>query len=208
MYHCSTMPMSAHIANGMFGAVVIDPPRPAAASTASTCSCSPSCTSAPTARWPTSTSCAAERPGRRRVQRLPDQYATRAAAPPGPASGCGSGCSTPARTGPRPSTSSAGSSTPSSPRAPGSCGSDAARPGRRRTGAAPAAGPGRVRRAGAGRAGQLPVRQPRDGRRREGGPRAAEREVTRGGVLHASVLCRWALLEQMALDATHGRGCT
>ncbi|MGW9631246.1 multicopper oxidase domain-containing protein [Agromyces sp. NPDC055520] len=26
MYHCSTMPMSAHIANGMFGAVVIDPP--------------------------------------------------------------------------------------------------------------------------------------------------------------------------------------
>lgn len=27
MYHCSTMPMSAHIANGMFGAVVIDPPN-------------------------------------------------------------------------------------------------------------------------------------------------------------------------------------
>ncbi|MFE4464664.1 multicopper oxidase domain-containing protein [Oerskovia sp. NPDC056781] len=26
MYHCSTMPMSAHVANGMFGAVVIDPP--------------------------------------------------------------------------------------------------------------------------------------------------------------------------------------
>ncbi|MDB1086776.1 multicopper oxidase domain-containing protein [Streptomyces sp. ACA25] len=26
MYHCSTMPMSAHIASGMFGAVVIDPP--------------------------------------------------------------------------------------------------------------------------------------------------------------------------------------
>ena len=26
MFHCSTMPMSAHIANGMFGAVVIDPP--------------------------------------------------------------------------------------------------------------------------------------------------------------------------------------
>lgn len=26
MYHCSTMPMSLHIANGMFGAVVIDPP--------------------------------------------------------------------------------------------------------------------------------------------------------------------------------------
>jgi nitrite reductase (NO-forming) len=26
LYHCSTMPMSAHIANGMFGAVVIDPP--------------------------------------------------------------------------------------------------------------------------------------------------------------------------------------
>ncbi|WP_066465216.1 multicopper oxidase domain-containing protein [Sanguibacter suarezii] len=25
MYHCSTMPMSAHIANGMFGAVIIDP---------------------------------------------------------------------------------------------------------------------------------------------------------------------------------------
>ena len=25
-YHCSTMPMSAHIANGMFGAVVIEPP--------------------------------------------------------------------------------------------------------------------------------------------------------------------------------------
>jgi nitrite reductase (NO-forming) len=26
MYHCSTMPMTAHIANGLFGAVVIDPP--------------------------------------------------------------------------------------------------------------------------------------------------------------------------------------
>ncbi len=26
LYHCSTMPMTAHIANGMFGAVVIDPP--------------------------------------------------------------------------------------------------------------------------------------------------------------------------------------
>jgi nitrite reductase (NO-forming) len=26
MYHCGTMPMAAHIANGMFGAVVIDPP--------------------------------------------------------------------------------------------------------------------------------------------------------------------------------------
>ena len=26
MYHCSSMPVSAHIANGMFGAVVVDPP--------------------------------------------------------------------------------------------------------------------------------------------------------------------------------------
>ncbi|NUR08820.1 MAG: multicopper oxidase domain-containing protein [Nocardioidaceae bacterium] len=26
MYHCSTMPMSLHVANGMFGAVVIEPP--------------------------------------------------------------------------------------------------------------------------------------------------------------------------------------
>src|SRR5699024_5141495 len=26
MYHCSTTPMSLHIANGMFGAVIIDPP--------------------------------------------------------------------------------------------------------------------------------------------------------------------------------------
>src|SRR5690606_31750590 len=26
MYHCATMPMSLHVANGMFGAVVIDPP--------------------------------------------------------------------------------------------------------------------------------------------------------------------------------------
>jgi nitrite reductase (NO-forming) len=26
MYHCSTMPMSMHIANGMYGAVIIDPP--------------------------------------------------------------------------------------------------------------------------------------------------------------------------------------
>ncbi|MFV0534107.1 MAG: multicopper oxidase domain-containing protein [Cumulibacter sp.] len=26
LYHCSTMPMSSHIASGMFGAVVIDPP--------------------------------------------------------------------------------------------------------------------------------------------------------------------------------------
>ena len=30
MYHCATMPMSLHIANGMFGAVVIDPPGLAA----------------------------------------------------------------------------------------------------------------------------------------------------------------------------------
>ncbi|GAT09276.1 multicopper oxidase domain-containing protein [Mycolicibacterium novocastrense] len=30
MYHCSTMPMSVHIANGMFGAVIIDPPDLAA----------------------------------------------------------------------------------------------------------------------------------------------------------------------------------
>lgn len=27
MYHCASMPMSAHIANGMFGAVIIDPPN-------------------------------------------------------------------------------------------------------------------------------------------------------------------------------------
>jgi nitrite reductase (NO-forming) len=26
LYHCSTMPMSLHIANGMFGAVIVDPP--------------------------------------------------------------------------------------------------------------------------------------------------------------------------------------
>jgi len=30
LYHCSTMPMSLHIANGMFGAVIIDPPGLAA----------------------------------------------------------------------------------------------------------------------------------------------------------------------------------
>ncbi len=30
MYHCSTMPMSMHIANGMYGAVIIDPPDLAA----------------------------------------------------------------------------------------------------------------------------------------------------------------------------------
>ncbi|MDN5757230.1 MAG: multicopper oxidase domain-containing protein [Tomitella sp.] len=28
LYHCATMPMSQHIANGMFGAVIIDPPNP------------------------------------------------------------------------------------------------------------------------------------------------------------------------------------
>ena len=27
LYHCSTMPMSTHLANGMFGAVIIDPPN-------------------------------------------------------------------------------------------------------------------------------------------------------------------------------------
>jgi len=27
LYHCSTMPMSLHIANGMFGAVIVDPPN-------------------------------------------------------------------------------------------------------------------------------------------------------------------------------------
>jgi len=27
LYHCSTMPMMAHIANGMYGAVIIDPPN-------------------------------------------------------------------------------------------------------------------------------------------------------------------------------------
>lgn len=29
LYHCSTMPMTLHIANGMFGAVIIDPPNAA-----------------------------------------------------------------------------------------------------------------------------------------------------------------------------------
>lgn len=33
MYHCSTMPMSMHIANGMYGAVIIDPPDLAPVST-------------------------------------------------------------------------------------------------------------------------------------------------------------------------------
>ena len=33
LYHCSTMPMSLHIANGMFGAVIIDPPNLAAVDT-------------------------------------------------------------------------------------------------------------------------------------------------------------------------------
>ena len=41
--------MSLHIANGMFGAVVIDPPDLAPVDR-STCSCSRSCTSAPRAR--------------------------------------------------------------------------------------------------------------------------------------------------------------
>ena len=70
MYHCSTMPMSAHIANGMFGAVVIEPRRPRRRSTGATCSCSPSTT--------TATQGGAGRPGqaggratrRRGVQRL------------------------------------------------------------------------------------------------------------------------------------------
>lgn len=26
LYHCGTMPMSLHLANGMFGAVIVDPP--------------------------------------------------------------------------------------------------------------------------------------------------------------------------------------
>ena len=45
MYHCSTMPMSAHIANGLLGAVVIEPPD-LPRWTAATCSGRPSCTSA------------------------------------------------------------------------------------------------------------------------------------------------------------------
>ena len=59
MYHCSTMPMSAHIANGMFGAVVIEPPDLPAVDRP-TCWCSPSSTSGPRAgpststRWPPS----------------------------------------------------------------------------------------------------------------------------------------------------------
>ena len=28
MYHCGTKPVLAHIANGMYGAIVVDPGRP------------------------------------------------------------------------------------------------------------------------------------------------------------------------------------
>ena len=33
LYHCSTMPIPLHVANGMFGAVIIDPPNLAAVDT-------------------------------------------------------------------------------------------------------------------------------------------------------------------------------
>ena len=78
------------------------------------------------------------------LQRLRQPVRPRPAARRGSASGCGSGCSTPAPTGQRRSTSSAASSTPSTPRAPTCCAADEHR---RQPGARPAAGPGRVRRA-------------------------------------------------------------
>ena len=38
MYHCGTKPVLAHIANGMYGAIVVDPATPCRRPTASTCS--------------------------------------------------------------------------------------------------------------------------------------------------------------------------
>ncbi|BDZ60785.1 multicopper oxidase [Demequina sediminis] len=61
MYHCSTMPMSLHIANGMAGAVIIDPPT-WSPWTASMCSCSPSTTWAIRAASPTRTRSRRRRP--------------------------------------------------------------------------------------------------------------------------------------------------
>ena len=110
MYHCSTMPMSVHIANGMFGAVVIEPARPRAGR--------PQLPARAVRAVPRSPGRARRRrqgrgraARRGRLQRLRQPVRPRRRCASGSASGCASGCWTPARTGPRPSTSSAASST-------------------------------------------------------------------------------------------------
>ena len=89
MYHCGTAPALHHIGNGMYGAVVIDPPD-LPKSTTSTCWSSPSSTSArrtrkaDLARWPA--------PGRGGVQRLLQPVRVRPDPGARPASASGSGC--------------------------------------------------------------------------------------------------------------------
>ena len=116
MYHCSTMPMSMHIANGMYGAVVIDPPDLAPVdreyvlvqgelylgAEGETGGCREDRGRRTRTSWrstgtPTSTCTARSVPRR--------------------GSACACGCSTPGRTGRRRSTSSGPSSTPSTSRA-------------------------------------------------------------------------------------------
>ena len=60
MYHCGTAPALHHIGNGMYGAIIIDPPD-LRRSTTSTCSSSPSSTSAPQGQPGTSTKMQNER---------------------------------------------------------------------------------------------------------------------------------------------------
>ncbi|WP_448631680.1 multicopper oxidase domain-containing protein [Cellulomonas soli] len=119
MYHCSTMPMSAHIANGMAGAVVIDPPGLPAVDreyllVQSEYYLGPQGGEVDLTRLAT---------------QVPDLvtfngYAWQYRHEPLVArtgSGCASGSSTPGPTGPVRSTSSAASSTPSTARATGCC---------------------------------------------------------------------------------------
>ena len=116
MYHCSSMPMSAHIANGMFGAVVIDPPGlpPVDRSyvlVQSELYLGPQRGTVDVDRL------RAEQPGRRGVQRLRQPVRPPAAHGAGRGAGPDLGARRRTQPGDARSTSSAASSTPCTPRA-------------------------------------------------------------------------------------------
>ena len=159
MYHCSTMPMSAHIANGMFGAVVIDPPGLPPVDreyvlVQSELYLGPQ--GGPVdvdklrgraARTPSSSTA------------TPNQYDHRPLHGAGRASGSGSGCSTPDPTGPSSFHVVGGQfdTVYTEGALPAAAGAGRGR----QPGARPRARPGRLRRADLPGARALPVRHPR-----------------------------------------------
>jgi nitrite reductase (NO-forming) len=127
MYHCSTAPVSAHIANGIWSP-----------STAASCSRRPSTTSAPRAEpWTSTPWRPATRARSPSTGTSTSTGSTRSRSRPG--SACGSGCSTSGRAGRPRSTSSGSSSTRSGSRATtcSTTGGAAEPAGRRRSACSP-----------------------------------------------------------------------